>query len=89
MEPYLNIIKKRGLITVGCEPAKNLKKELSKNCKFMINDFWSKKNLDKILLKNNLKKPKIITAIGMFYDLEFPNEFIKDAADSLQMMVYL
>ena len=79
----LKYFKKKGLITVGCEPAKNLKKELSKNCKFMINDFWSKKNLDKILLKNNLKKPKIITAIGMFYDLEFPNEFIKDAADSL------
>ena len=79
----LKYYKRKGLITVGCEPAKNLKKELSKNCKFMINDFWSKKNLDKILLKNNLKKPKIITAIGMFYDLEFPNEFIKDAADSL------
>ena len=30
-----------------------------------------------------MKKPKIITAIGMFYDLEEPNKFIKDAADSL------
>ena len=30
-----------------------------------------------------LKKPKIITAIGMFYDLEEPNKFISDAADSL------
>ena len=48
-----------------------------------MNDFWSQKNLKKILFKNNLKKPKIITAIGMFYDLEEPNVFIKDAADSL------
>ena len=79
----LKYYKKKGFITIGCEPAKNLKKELNKNCKFIINDFWSKKKLDKILSKNNLKKPKIITAIGMFYDLEFPNEFIKDAADSL------
>ena len=77
----LKYYKKKGFITIGCEPAKNLK-ELNKNCKFIINDFWSKK-LDKILSKNNLKKPKIITAIGMFYDLEFPNEFIKDNTDSL------
>ena len=54
-----------------------------KNCNFTINNFWSKKNLNKILKINGLKKPKIITAIGMFYDLEDPNIFIKDAADSL------
>ena len=57
----LKYYKKKNFITVGCEPAKNLKKELSKNCKFVINDFWSKKKLDKVLLKNNLSKPKIIT----------------------------
>ena len=32
-------------ITVGCEPAKNLKKDLVKNCKYSINDFWDKKIL--------------------------------------------
>ena len=36
-----------------------------------------------MLKKNGLKKPKIITAIGMFYDLENPNKFIKDASNSL------
>ena len=53
----LNFYKSKNFKTIGCEPAKNLQK--------------------------NLKKPKIITAIGMFYDLEEPNKFIKDAADSL------
>lgn len=79
----LKYFKNNNIKTIGCEPARNLKKELKKNCKYMINDFWSKKNLDKILIKYNLQKPKIITAIGMFYDLEYPNKFIKDAADSL------
>mgnify|MGYP001479268978 FL=1 len=79
----LNYYRKKKFITIGCEPARNLQRFLKKNCNFIINDFWSKKNLSKILTKNNLKKPKIITAIGMFYDLEEPNVFIKDAADSL------
>ena len=79
----LKYFKKKGLITIGCEPAKNLNNELKKNCQLTISDFWNKKNLNKILSKNKLNKPKIITAIGMFYDLEFPNKFIKDAADSL------
>ena len=79
----LNYYKKKKFKTIGCEPAKNLQKSLSKNCDFALKNFWDKKELNKILIKNNLKKPKIITAIGMFYDLEEPNKFIRDAADSL------
>ena len=79
----LSYYKKEKFITIGCEPAKNLQRHLKKNCNFPLNDFWSKKSLAKILIKNSLRKPKIITAIGMFYDLEEPNIFIKDAADSL------
>ncbi len=74
---------KKNYTTIGCEPAKNLIKSLKKNCKYTISNFWSYKNLFKILKQNNLKKPKIITAIGMFYDLEDPNKFIRDAANSL------
>ena len=69
--------------TIGCEPATNLKSELKKNCNYLISDFWSKKVLFKLLKRKRIKKPKLITAIGMFYDLEDPNKFIKDAADSL------
>ena len=70
-------------LTLGCEPAKNLQKELKKNCHYRIENFWSFEQFYKISLKFDLPKPKIITAIGMFYDLEDPNSFIRDAALSL------
>ena len=62
----LNYFKKKKIKTVGCEPAKNLTKELKKNCNFLINNFWSKKELFKVLNKKKIEKPKLITAIGMF-----------------------
>jgi len=74
---------KKECITIGCEPANNLITKLKKNTHHIIHDFWSKKNAHKIIQKNKLSKPKLITAIGMFYDLEDPNQFIKDAADTL------
>ena len=79
----LSYYKKKKFVTIGCEPAKNLQKNLQKNCDFSIKNFWDKEELYKVLLKNKLKRPKVITAIGMFYDLEEPNKFIKDAADCL------
>lgn len=66
-------------ITVGCEPATNLANDLKKNCDYQINDFWNKENY----LKLGIKKAKIITAIGMFYDMEDPNQFIYDAKEVL------
>ena len=47
----------------------------------MINDFWHSKHLKKFHLK--YQKLKVVSAIGMFYDLEDPSEFIKHAADAL------
>ena len=79
----LKYFKNEGFTTIGCEPAKNLTKELMRNSKFVINNFWNFKYLNNILKKNKLKKPKVITAIGMFYDLEDPSKFISDAAKSL------
>ena len=79
----LKFYKNRKIKTISCEPAKNFTKILKKNSHFLINNFWKKNELDKVLFKYKLQKPKIITAIGMFYDLEDPNKFIKDAADSL------
>lgn len=70
-------------LTIGCEPAKNLTKELKKNCNYTIDNFWSINKLNNLLKKYKISKPKIITAIGMFYDLEDPNKFIKDAALAL------
>ena len=62
-------------IRVGCEPATNLQEELQTNCEYLIGDFWTR-DFDKL----GIKKAKVITAIGMFYDMEDPNQFIRDAA---------
>jgi len=74
---------KKKYSTIGCEPAKNLSKELEKNCDYIMNDFWNYDVLKKLIDKNKIKKPKLITAIGMFYDLENPSKFISDAYKAL------
>ena len=79
----LNYFKKEKYITIGCEPAKNLTKPLRKNCKYVLNNFWNSKDLKKIIKSKKIKKPKLITAIGMFYDLDDPSKFIADAAEVL------
>ena len=66
-----------GLIKIGFEPALNLINEGKRGVDIFINDFWSAK----LYKKKATKKAKVITAIGMFYDMEDPNTFIKDAAE--------
>jgi len=80
-----------GLIKVGVEPASNLAEEGKVGLEYFINDFWTKENYDKVLqpahrssASEGGKKAKVITAIGMFYDMEDPNQFISDAAAALQ-----
>ena len=68
-----------GLITVGVEPADNLIEEGKQGLTHHIHDFWDYN----IYKKAVPKKAKIITAIGMFYDMEDPNQFISDAAKAL------
>ncbi len=82
--------KELNLVTVGVEPATNMKEEGSKGISAFINDFWTIENYDKWLSRNpdnagmcRANKPKIITAIGMFYDLENPSQFIADVAKVL------
>jgi len=70
---------KGSVITVGCEPAINLHQELKQNCDYVIPDFWSYEQYQKL----DLKKAKVITAIGMFYDMEDPNQFIRDVCAAL------
>ncbi len=69
-----------GLVTVGVEPASNLAEEGKKGLTHFINDFWTIANYEKAVPK----KAKVITAIGMFYDMEDPNQFIRDAALALE-----
>lgn len=75
----LRTYEKPGIVKVGVEPASNLAEEGRKGLDHFINDFWTKENYEKVLQK----KAKVITAIGMFYDMEDPNQFIRDAAMSL------
>lgn len=76
----------RCCITVGVEPAHNFKTIGKQGINYLINDFWSYRAYESFLIENKIAieyfhlkaKPKIITAIGMFYDLENPMEFIAD-----------
>lgn len=81
------------LTCVGIEPASNLSQEGSKGLDIFINDFWTYENYCKGWIENfsrdvlsnegEAPKAKVITAIGMFYDLDDPNQFIADIAQAL------
>lgn len=76
------------LVRVGVEPAANLGDECAENCEIFIGDFWSADeyfhHVDHVDSDDTWSnKAKIITAIGMFYDLEDPNRFITDVAKVL------
>ena len=72
--------KNKEIKTVGFEPALNLKKINSKGTSKIISDFFTFENW-----KNNFpnKNAKVITAIGMFYDLDDPNKFVEDIEKTL------
>lgn len=68
----------KSIVTVGVEPASNLVEEGRKGIGCLINDFWpTGKYLDQF------PKATVITALGMFYDLEDPNAFIAGVASAL------
>lgn len=78
------------LVTVGVEPATNLAEEGRRGVTVFINDFWSARAFwqpfEEDIGSHRYSKPgevpfaKAITACGMFYDLENPNQFITDVA---------
>lgn len=71
--------KVNGIKLVGIEPATNLQEDGSKGVDILINDFW-----DYAIYKERVgTKAKVITAIGMFYDMEDPNKFVQDIAFAL------
>ena len=72
-----------GIRKMGCEPANNLVDELRKNTEYVMHDFWSYERYMELSANWGFGKAKVITAIGMFYDLEDPNKFIADARKAL------
>lgn len=72
-----------GLHRVGCEPADNLVGHLAQETQYVMHDFWDYERYQQLAAEWGLGKAKVITAIGMFYDLENPNQFIGDARRAL------
>jgi cyclopropane fatty-acyl-phospholipid synthase-like methyltransferase len=72
-----------GIRRVGCEPANNLIPMLEENTRYVMHDFWDYERYMELAKQWGFGKAKVITAIGMFYDLENPNKFIKDAQMAL------
>ena len=72
--------KVHGLNTVGFEPARNLYDYGKIGTTKIINDFF---NHAAWTASFGEKKAKVITAIGMFYDLDDPNSFIQDVCKCL------
>ena len=72
-----------GLHRVGCEPADNLVELLERNADHVMHDFWDFDRYQELTRAWGIGKAKVITAIGMFYDLENPNKFIGDACKAL------
>ncbi len=60
---------------VGFEPSKNVANEAKSKGFKVINDFFNAGSYKK---EFGDKKAKLITAISMFYDLEDPNQFLRD-----------
>jgi len=62
-------------IRIGCEPASNLWSKCAEHCDVLLPGMWDSGNLK--------HKCKIVTAIGMFYDMDDPNDFIRGISDVL------
>ena len=62
-------------IRIGCEPASNLWNKLCKHADVVLPTMWDSSKMK--------YKCKVVTAIGMFYDMDDPNEFIKGVTDVL------
>jgi hypothetical protein len=65
---------------IGFDPSKNVAREAAAKGFDVVNNFFNKENYKE---KFGEKKAKVITAISMFYDLEDPNQFLRDIVEIL------
>jgi SAM-dependent methyltransferase len=73
----LSLYSNKNLITVGFDPALNLKRP---GCSYFYNDYF---NADGFLDLKGHTKAKVVTAVAMFYDLPDPKNFLKNVKDIL------
>ena len=62
-------------VRIGCEPASNLWTKLCEHADVVMPAMWDSSKLH--------HKCKVVTAIGMFYDMDNPNDFIKGVSEVL------
>ena len=62
-------------IRIGCEPASNLWSKLCEHADVVLPTMWDSSKLH--------HKCKVVTAIGMFYDMDDPNDFIRGVSNVL------
>ena len=74
----LNSYTTNDIIKIGCEPANNLVDQLRENADYVIHDFWNEARYRKLASAHQFSQARVITAIGMFYDMEDPNQFVAD-----------
>ena len=73
----LSSYKTKNVFKIGFDPAQNLSQFSKKVADRVITDFFTAENFD--LYSGSIKRrPKIVTSIAMFYDLEDPNKFVSD-----------
>jgi len=69
-------------IRVGIDPAKDsFKQEAEKHADIIIQDYFSAEIFNKTFVG---QKVKVVTSIAMFYDLENPEQFIRDVDEILE-----
>jgi hypothetical protein len=69
----------KDLFRVGIDPAKNLKPLSEKHANAIVPDFFNSKNF----FAHAKDKAKVFTSIAMFYDIEEPNWFVREAKSVL------
>lgn len=69
----------KNLFRIGIDPAKNLKSFSQKHANVIVEDFFSSKNF----FNHAKEKAKVLTSIAMFYDIEDPNWFVREAKSVL------
>ncbi len=67
------------LVRIGVEPAQNLAEEGAVGLDIFINDFWDAR----AYFAATKEKARVVTALGMFYDMDDPNQFIADSEEVL------
>lgn len=71
----------KSVFKIAFEPIRKFANECSKHADVVINDFFNFKSYERKLKK---KKTDIITAISCFYDIDNPNNFVRDVKKILQ-----